>query len=124
MTLHIFDYMAAALYVIPFLMLAGHLHREIRHLFTAETTVSAPTLEAVPEREPVKVAAKAMPQPARLVIEVDDPADADIAEINSMKRDPLRRACQQAGIKWRNCYGKNKHMPTAEMRSRLLALKK
>lgn len=37
----------------------------------------------------------------------------------AMTRDQLRKACQAAGIPWRNFHAKNKHMSVAEMRDAL-----
>lgn len=87
---------------------------------TGKPQVSA-ELAPVPAPEPVKVAAMAMPQPARLVIAT---ASLEVDRLKALTPKQLRDECRANGIKWRNCYGKNKHMPTAEMRERLLALKK
>lgn len=42
-------------------------------------------------------------------------------DFDSMTPKQLRDECQKHGIKWRNCYGKNRHMPVKEMRDRLRA---
>lgn len=70
--------------------------------------------------------AKEQPQPTqRLGVPADKEAFLALLvgpDFDGMTPKQLRDECQRRGIKWRNCYGKNRHMPVKEMRDRLKAV--
>ncbi|XGV95584.1 MAG: hypothetical protein ACAF41_22930 [Leptolyngbya sp. BL-A-14] len=56
-------------------------------------------------------------QPQTTVSEPDSPTKRKLSPV-----EQLRQQCQEAGIKWRNAHGKNKHLKKAEMLAALQQL--
>lgn len=97
---------------------------ELDNWVTQPTELPAPAVEPDPwetvEVEPVAITTVAPLHPAVPYLLALPPAKEQ-AQQRKYSPKELRDLCQQHGIKWRNALGKNRHMPTAEMRQQLAA---
>lgn len=61
-------------------------------------------------------------QAAQHQVTVPEPGSSTKRKLSPVEK--LRQQCQEAGIKWRNAHGKNKHLKKAEMLAALQQLEK
>lgn len=61
-------------------------------------------------------------QAAQPQVTVPDPGSSTKRKLSPVEQ--LRQQCQEAGIKWRNAHGKNKHLKKAEMLAALQQLER